>query len=56
MKNLLIYLIVLSLFIPVMSQAKETRLLRQPSISEDLIAFVYGGDIWTSSLKGQEVR
>jgi tricorn protease len=56
MKKLLNYLLVLSLFIPSISLAKDTRLLRQPDISDKNIAFVYGGDIWTSNLNGQNVR
>ena len=56
MKKLLKHLVVLSLFLPAISQADETRLLRQPSISENQVAFVYGGDIWLSNLKGQQVR
>ncbi len=31
----------------------ETLLLRQPSISKDHLAFVYGGDIWVSDRDGQ---
>ncbi len=30
--------------------AQETRLLRQPSIHGNQVAFVYGGDIWTTNL------
>lgn len=30
----------------------ETRLLRQPAISKDHLAFVYGGDIWISERDG----
>ena len=56
MKKLFKYLLVLSVFLPAIAQAEETRLLRQPSISEDQITFVHGGDIWLSSLKGQQVR
>ena len=33
-----------------------TRLLSQPAISGDRIAFVYGGDLWTSRLDGSDVR
>ena len=40
-----------------MVQSQETRLLRQPSISQTQIAFVYGGDIWVSDLQsGQAYR
>ena len=31
----------------------ETKLLRQPSISRDHLAFVYGGDIWLADRDGQ---
>ena len=30
-----------------------TRLLRQPAVSKDHLAFVYGGDIWVSDRNGQ---
>jgi tricorn protease len=30
----------------------DTRLLRQPAISKDHLAFVYGGDIWISDRDG----
>jgi tricorn protease len=30
-----------------------TRLLRQPSVSKDHLAFVYGGDLWVSDRDGQ---
>jgi tricorn protease len=38
------------------AQAAEdapTRLLRQPAVSKDHLAFVYGGDIWVSDRDGQ---
>ncbi|GHE83969.1 S41 family peptidase [Thalassotalea profundi] len=56
MKKLFKYLLVLTIFLPVISQAEESRLLRQPSISDNNITFVYGGDIWLSDLNGQQVR
>ncbi len=56
MKKLFKYILVLSLFLPAISQAEETRLLRQPSISDHQVTFVYGGDIWISNLQGQQVR
>jgi tricorn protease len=37
-------------------QTNLTRLLRQPDISGDTVAFVYGGDIWLASAKGGEAR
>ena len=36
--------------------AVEGRLLRQPDIHGDSVAFVYGGDIWVASAKGGEAR
>ncbi len=35
--------------------AQGTRLLRQPSISDDHIAFAYAGDIWIASTDGSDV-
>ena len=37
------------------SFSQGTRLLRQPSISQDHITFAYGGEIWVSDLDGQKV-
>src|ERR1700760_3636361 len=34
------------------AEGSDTRLLRQPSISKDHLAFVYGGDIWVSDRNG----
>ena len=34
----------------------DTRLLAQPAVSADLIAFAYAGDLWTARLDGSEVR
>jgi tricorn protease len=34
----------------------DTRLLSQPAISKDHIAFVYAGDLWVANLDGKEVR
>ncbi|MBR7800082.1 S41 family peptidase [Undibacterium fentianense] len=34
----------------------ETRLLRQPTVSKDHLAFVYGGDIWLSDREGKAVK
>lgn len=31
----------------------ETRLLRQPAVSKDRLAFVYAGDIWVSDRDGR---
>ncbi len=34
----------------------DTRMLSQPAVSADHIAFAYGGDLWTARLDGSDVR
>ena len=41
---------------PAVAQENLTRLLRQPDIHGDTIAFVYGGDIWISHARGGDAR
>ncbi|MFO7925041.1 MAG: hypothetical protein R6U58_15270, partial [Bacteroidales bacterium] len=36
--------------------ASETRLLRQPAVSENHIAFAYGSNIWITGLNGGEAK
>lgn len=55
-KCLLLLLVLTSLFILPQSVAQETRMLRQPSISDSHIVFVYGGDLWVADLSGQNSR
>jgi tricorn protease len=51
MKNILSSITVFTLlFVINATSAQETRLLRQPTINENHIAFAYGGDIWTTNL------
>src|SRR5678816_4422449 len=38
------------------SAGTEMKLLRYPTVYGDSVAFVYGGDIWTASLKGGLAR
>lgn len=38
------------------ASAQGTRLLRHPTVSRDLVAFEYAGDLWTVSRKGGEAR
>ena len=35
---------------------QDTRLLSQPAVSADQIAFEYAGDLWVASLEGSDVR
>src|SRR5215471_21368828 len=39
-----------------LSAAAETRLLRHPTVSRDLIAFAYAGDLWTVPRSGGQAR
>ena len=53
----LITALVAVLFISNLSTLGQgTRLLRQPSISQQLIAFEYGADIWVVDKKGGDAR
>ncbi|MGH8186581.1 MAG: hypothetical protein ACREUC_08465, partial [Steroidobacteraceae bacterium] len=38
------------------SPDEETRLLRHPTLSRKLVAFAYGGDIWTVSRNGGQAH
>jgi tricorn protease len=53
-RRLPVLVILLTLMI-VTASAQETRLLRQPSVSDSHIAFTYGGDIWISDIDGSHV-
>ncbi|HUP44720.1 MAG TPA: PDZ domain-containing protein, partial [Thermoanaerobaculia bacterium] len=54
MKKLLIVVAIAAW--PVFAQENLTRLLRQPDIHGDQIAFVYAGDIWIASARGGDAR
>lgn len=47
---------VLILSSPAHLAAQETRLLREPSLGPDRIAFAHGGDLWTVGREGGEAR
>jgi len=55
MKKSLFYLPLLYLFIGTTVAAQGTRLLREPAIHQQVIAFVYAGDIWTAHLDGSAI-
>jgi len=55
MRQLLFGLIVL-LILSSAASAQETRLLRQPAVSRDLIAFEYGSDLWVVGRSGGPAR
>ena len=43
-------LLMIFLAVGLLSFSQETRLLRQPTISDSHVAFTYGGDIWVNNL------
>ncbi|MBV9496280.1 MAG: PD40 domain-containing protein [Acidobacteria bacterium] len=56
MKRLICVLMLLAAAATASAQENLTRLLRQPDIAGDKIAFVYGGDIWIVSANGGDAR
>jgi len=55
-KSLVCVIIISSALISFNSYSQESRLLRQPSISDSHLAFTYGGDLWLSDLAGKNVQ
>lgn len=53
---LLILGLLLSIAIPSLATAQGTRLLRQPTVSRELVAFAYAGDLWVVSRSGGQAR
>jgi tricorn protease len=51
---LLLFMVVGCLAVPVAAQG--TRLLRHPTVSRELVAFEYGGDLWVVSRNGGQAR
>ncbi len=49
-------LVVVFLFFSIHLKAGEAKLLRQPSVSNNMVAFAYANDIWTVDLNGGEAR
>jgi tricorn protease len=45
-----------SLVLPPPADADGTRLLRRPAVSRELVAFAYGGDLWTVPRSGGQAR
>jgi tricorn protease len=52
----LVFVAVLCVVLPGTMFAEGTRLLRRPTVSRDLVAFAYGGDIWTVPRSGGQAR
>ena len=56
MRKLIMILTVVAMAATASAQERLTRLLRQPDIHGDQIAFVYAGDLWVVSAKGGDAR
>ncbi|MBK5259986.1 MAG: PD40 domain-containing protein [Thermoanaerobaculia bacterium] len=56
MKKTLIFVLALATAGVISAQENFTRLLRQPDIHGDQVAFVYAGDIWIASARGGDAR
>jgi len=52
----LVISLALLLLISAAASAQGTRLLRQPTVSRDLVAFEYGGDLWVVARNGGQAR
>ena len=53
------FVVLLSVFLLVLSSlgySEEARLLRQPTVSDNIVAFVYANDIWTVPRSGGEAQ
>jgi tricorn protease len=46
----------LCVLLPVIATAEETRLLRRPTVSRDLVAFAYASDLWAVPRSGGQAR
>jgi tricorn protease len=46
----------IALLLPAIAPAQDTRLLREPDVSAELIAFAYAADIWTVPRQGGAAR
>jgi tricorn protease len=56
MKKIILWFALSVCAVSALSQEKTTRLLRQPDIHGDMVAFVYAGDIWLASAAGGDAR
>lgn len=52
----LLLALILLLALSTVASANGTRLLRQPAVSRDLVAFEYGGDLWVVARSGGQAR
>lgn len=52
MKKNMIWVFMLVFLLGGLAQAKEARVLRFPDVNQNMIVFVYAGDIWSVSING----
>src|SRR5687767_13874957 len=52
----LFFSLLLAIAIPALVSAQGTRLLRHPTVSRELVAFAYAGDLWLVSRDGGQAR
>src|SRR6266498_2740443 len=52
----LAFALLFCIFICATATAQGTRLLRHPTVSRDLVAFEYAGDLWTVPRAGGQAR
>jgi tricorn protease len=52
----LLFILFVLLITSAAASAQGTRLLRQPTVSRDLVAFEYGGDLWAVARSGGQAR
>lgn len=52
----LVFALLLCFLVSVRATAQGTRLLRQPTVSRDQVAFEYGGDLWIVGRSGGQAR
>jgi tricorn protease len=51
-----IWLTLLFALLPALTSAQETRLLRRPTVSRDLVVFAYASDLWAVARTGGQAR
>ena len=52
----LVFALLLGLSVLAVVTAQGTRLLRHPTVSRELVAFEYAGDLWTVARSGGQAR
>src|SRR5688572_23603092 len=52
----LVFILSICLTVSAAVMAQGTRLLRHPTVSRDMVAFEYAGDLWTVSRSGGQAR